>query len=86
MEKDIELFGAPAVRRQMRDMLACRETGDRPVADIEEGYISSAACILANVAMGLGRTLEWDQEKGRVVGDEEANRLAHQPMRAPWRI
>ncbi len=83
-EKDIELFAAPAVRRHMRDMLACRETGDRPVADIEEGYISTTACILANVAMQLGRTLEWDHETGVVVGDEEANRLLRRPYREPW--
>jgi predicted dehydrogenase len=83
-EKDIELFAAPAVRRQMRDMLACRETGRRPVADIEEGYISTTACILANLAMQLGRTLEWDHGKGVVLGDEEANRLLRRPYRAPW--
>ena len=83
-EKDIELFAAPAVRRQMRDMLACRETGDRPVADIEEGYISTTASILANLAMQLGRTLEGDHGKGVVVGDEEANRLLRRPYRAPW--
>jgi hypothetical protein len=68
----------------MRDMLACRETGERPVADIEEGYISTTACILANLAMQLGRTLEWDHGKGVVVGDDEANRLLRRPYRAPW--
>ena len=54
------------------------------MADIEEGYISTSACILANIAMTLGRTLEWDEEKGAVVGDEEANALLRRPYRAPW--
>ena len=54
------------------------------MADIEEGYISSAACILANVAMKLRRTLEWDAEKGVIVGDDEANALLRRPYRAPW--
>jgi predicted dehydrogenase len=83
-EKDLEHFAAPAIRRQMRDLLACRETRKRPVADIEEGYISTTACILANLAMKLGRTLEWDHERGRVVGDEPANALLRRPYRAPW--
>ena len=83
-EKDLEHFAATAIRRQMRDLLACRETRKRPVADIEEGYISTTACILANLAMKLGRTLEWDHERGRVVGDEQANALLRRPYRAPW--
>jgi len=83
-EKDLEKHVAPALRAHMKNLLACRETRARPVADIEEGYMSSAACILANVSMRLGRTLEWDHAKGEVVGDDEANRLLRRPYRAPW--
>ena len=54
------------------------------MADIEQGYISTAACILANLSMQLGRTLQWDPAKGQVVGDDEANRLLRRPYRAPW--
>lgn len=83
-EPDLELFAAPAIRRHFEDMLAARERRARPVADIEQGHVSTAACILANISMKLGRSLEWDAEKGRVVGDEEANRLLRRPYRAPW--
>jgi len=83
-EKDLEDFAAPAIRAHMRNLLECRETRSRPVADIEEGHISTSACILANIAMKLGRTLEWDAARGVVIGDEEANRLLRRPYRAPW--
>ena len=83
-EKDLEKHVAPAIRGHMKDLLACTETRGKPVADIEQGQISSASCILANVAMQLGRTLTWDAEKGRVAGDDEANRLLRRPYRAPW--
>ena len=83
-EPDLEAFAAPAIRRHMKDLLACRETRSRPVADIEQGCVSTTACILANLAMKLGRTLEWDAESGRVKGDEEANALLRRPYRAPW--
>jgi predicted dehydrogenase len=83
-EPDLELFAAPAIRAHFKDMLAAREKRARPVADIEQGHISTAACILANISMKLGRSLEWDAEKGQVVGDEEANRLLRRPYRAPW--
>ena len=41
---------------------------------------------LMNVAMRCGRTLRYDPAKNEVVGDEEANRLVWQPMRAPWHL
>ena len=79
-EKELEKHVAPALRAHMKNLLACRETRARPVADIEEGYMSSAACILANLSLRLGRTLEWDHAKGVVVGDDEANRLLRPPV------
>ena len=41
---------------------------------------------LANIAFRTGRTLQFDPEREVFIGDDEANRLAYQPMRAPWRI
>jgi predicted dehydrogenase len=41
---------------------------------------------LANIAFRTGRQLRFDPEKEEFVGDDEANRLAYQPMRSPWRL
>jgi hypothetical protein len=41
---------------------------------------------LANVSFRCGRPLKFDPETEQVIGDEEANRLVNQPMRAPWRL
>ena len=61
------------------------ERRSRPVADIEEGHISTASCILANVSMQLGgRPLKYDPQQRIVVGDEEATKLLRRPYRAPW--
>jgi hypothetical protein len=68
----------------MRDFLAAREKRGRPIADIEEGYISTASAILANLSMQLGRTLHWDADKQDVIGDPEASKLLRRPYRAPW--
>ena len=75
---------APAIRGHMKDLLAAIASRGRPVADIEEGYISTTSCILANLALQLGRTLTWDPQAGKVVGDDEANRLLTRPYRGPW--
>ena len=83
-EKDLERHVAPAIRGHMLDLLKCVETRERPVADIEQGYISTTACILANVSQKLGRSLTWDHGRGLVVGDDEANGLLQRPYRGPW--
>jgi predicted dehydrogenase len=83
-EKDLERHVASAVRGHMRDLLHAIASRGKPVADIEQGHISTASCILANLSLKLGRTLTWDSEKQLVVGDEEANRLLRRPYRKPW--
>ena len=73
----------------MRNWLAAREhRGDpakgRPVADVEQGHISTASSILANVSMALGgRTLTWDPAT-HTTNDPEANRLLKRPYRAGY--
>ena len=84
-EKDIELNAAPATRKHMRDFLAAIEKRGRPVADIEDGHISTASCILANLAMDTGRPLVYDPKRRVVVGDAEATKLLRRPYRAPWK-
>jgi hypothetical protein len=68
----------------MRDWLSCVANRSRPVADIEQGHISTTSCILANLSLELGRSLTWDPVNGQVVGDPEANRRLRRPYRAPW--
>jgi predicted dehydrogenase len=85
-EPDIELNAAPATRLHMRDFLAAVESRGRPVADIEQGHISTASCILANLSMQLGgRPLGYDPAKQQVVGDPEATCLLRRPYREGWR-
>jgi predicted dehydrogenase len=83
-EKDLETHVAPAVRHHMLDLLASIDKRSKPVADIEQGHISTASCILANIAMKTGRKYTWDAAKQEVVGDAEANKLLARPYRKPW--
>jgi len=83
-EKDLEKHVAPAVRHHMLNFLDAIDKRGKPVADIEQGHISTASCILANLSMRLGRSLNWDGENQRVVGDDEADKLLRRPYRLPW--
>lgn len=83
-EQDIELNAAPATRLHMLDFLAAVDQRTRPIADIEQGHISTASCILANLAMQTGRALTYDPKQRVVVGDEEATKLLKKDYRQPW--
>ena len=83
-EADLELHSAHAVRYHMKDWLRAVDERSRPVADIEEGHMSTTACLLANIAMQLGRPLEWDADRGEVSDDAAANKLLARPYRKPW--
>ena len=84
-EKDLERHVAPAVRTHMLDFLNSVANRSKPVADIEEGHISTVSCILANISQKLGgRSLRWDPKTHQVLDDAEANKLLNRPYRAPW--
>jgi predicted dehydrogenase len=83
-EPDIELNAAPATRLHMKDFLNAIQNKSKPIADIEQGHISTSSCILANMSMQLGRPLVYDPAKRQIANDKEANALLRRPYRAPY--
>ncbi len=84
-EPGIELNAAPATRLHMINFLEAIDKGIKPVADIEQGHISTASCILANISMQLGgRALIYDPLKREVVDDAEATNLLQRKYRSSW--
>jgi predicted dehydrogenase len=84
-EKGLEKHVAPAIRAHMRDWLEAVEKRSLPVAHIEEGHISSASCILANLSAELHRTITFDPVTCVAIGDKEATALLARPYRDPWK-
>jgi len=83
-EPDIELNAAPATRLHILNFLDAIDKNIRPVADIEEGHISTASCIIANLSMQLGRPLSYDPLTRQFIGDSEASKLLQRQYRQPW--
>ena len=71
-------------RDHVMNFLSARETRAKPVSDVEEGHISTASCILANLAQELGRPLRYDPSSRTVPGDEEATQRLRRSYRGPW--
>jgi len=81
-----ELAAWPDPAPQLSDFAEAVRTR-RPFALNERnGHRSCTLVNLGKVAVQLGRALRFDPDAMRFIGDDEANRLADQPMRAPWRL
>jgi len=84
----------------LRDALASLPDPEPQVTDFSEavrtrtcfalnetnGHRSCTLVNLAKIAVQLGRPLRFDPATETFPGDEAANRLASQPMRAPWHL
>jgi hypothetical protein len=61
-------------------------TRQTPAADIEQGFRSTTAVLLAGIALKTGRKLEWDAQGEHFVDDAQADRYLSRSYRAPWHI
>jgi predicted dehydrogenase len=76
----------PEPEPHVTDFAEAVRTRRRFALNERNGHRSCTLVNLAKIAVQLGRPLRFDPEKQQFIGDEEANRLAEQPMRAPWRL
>ena len=80
------LASLPDPEPQTTDFAEAVRTRRRFALNERNGHRSCTLVNLAKVAVQLGRTLRYDPEREIFPGDEAANRLIDQPMRAPWHL
>ena len=80
---DVRLYVS---RDHHENWLDCIQSRERPICDVEIGHRSVTVCHLGNIAIRLGRELNWDPAAERFVDDDQANLLVSKPMRAPWQL
>jgi hypothetical protein len=69
-----------------REWLDCIRTRQQPSCNVSYHYKIDAAIGLANIAYRLGRSVRFDPQTEKIVGDEEAARLARPVYRDPWKF
>lgn len=72
------------IKELWADFLSSIKTGKLPICDIEIAHRSTNMSLLGMLSYKLGRSIEWDGEKERIVADEEANRLLTREYRGEW--
>jgi predicted dehydrogenase len=84
LDKKLAAFPDPAP--QIVDFTEAVKTRQKFALNESNGFRSCTLVNLAILAVRLGRSLRFDPVKLEFTGDDEANRLINQPMRAPWII
>jgi len=81
---EIHLY--PSRGSHMLNFLDCVRSRAEPAAPVEVGHRTATVCHIGNIAMILGRKLQWDPLKEEFPGDDEANRMMWRPYRSPWHL
>ncbi len=71
--------------RHWNNFLECLRSRQKPISDIETCVRTTTTCILANLALRHGMTLDWD-EKAFTVKQHEAKQYLKAKYRAPWKL
>jgi glucose-fructose oxidoreductase len=56
------------------------------ISPVEDALRSDIICQLCNIAVRTKRKITWDPKKSAIVGDDDAAKLMHRDMRAPWTL
>jgi len=76
----------PQSDNHRRNFLECVKTRQKTICPVETAVRSDTICHLDDIAIRLGRKLQWDPEKEQFINDDQANRMLTRPMRSPWRL
>src|SRR5262245_1012956 len=69
-----------------QNLLDAIRTGQPTVCPVEVGAHDEMICQMGDIAVRMGRKLQWDPVKEVFVNDEAANRKLSRVMRSPWRL
>jgi len=67
-----------------QNFLDCVKSRKLPICDAEIGHRSATVCHLGNIAVRLGRKIEWDPVAEQFTADDEAAKMLSRPYRKPW--
>ncbi len=71
---------------QQQDFINSVKSRQEAIAPVGDSVRSDIITHLCDIAIRTGRKITWDPKKETIVGDEEAAKRMHRPMRARWTL
>jgi predicted dehydrogenase len=75
-----------AIKNHMGNFYDCTLSRKTPISDVVSQHRSVSVCHLGNIAMRLGRSLQWDPDAEAFVDDAEANTWLKREQRAGYEV
>ena len=70
----------------MGNFVDCIKNGGIPISDVWSHHRAVSLCHLSNIALRLGRQVDWDPKTEKFVGDDEANSMVKRKQREGFEI
>jgi myo-inositol 2-dehydrogenase / D-chiro-inositol 1-dehydrogenase len=85
-EEVYKLYGNKQPTTHMENFFNCVKDRTQPISDVYSHHRCASNCHMANIAMKLGRRLQWDPKKEEFLKDEEANAMRTREQREEFKI
>jgi predicted dehydrogenase len=82
----IKLRKGKKFSNHMANFIECVKDRSLPISDVYSHHRALTTCHLANIALRLGRKLNWDPKTEQIVGDEEANAWQSREQRKGYEV
>ncbi|MSR58690.1 MAG: Gfo/Idh/MocA family oxidoreductase [Planctomycetaceae bacterium] len=77
----VKLYKGKKPGNHMANFFECIKDRTQPISDVYTHHRSMTTCHLANIAIRLGRKIEWDAEKEQIIGDKDAQSFVAREQR-----
>ncbi|MDO4575433.1 MAG: Gfo/Idh/MocA family oxidoreductase [Planctomycetia bacterium] len=81
-----KIFKGKPVADHMTNFYQCVREGGEPVSDVFSHTQTMTSCHVCNIAIRLGRTLDWDPAAERFPNDPQANRFINREQRKGFEV
>ena len=81
-----EVYGGPVSENHTANFVEAMRSRKQPISDVWSHNRMLEICHLSNIAMRLGRDLNWDPQKREIIGDDQANSFLARESRKGFEI
>ena len=88
LEEDLitKLYKGKKPGNHMANFFECCSDRTQPISDVDTHHRAMSTCHLANIAIRLGRKLNWNAETEQIEGDAEANGWLKREQRKGYEV
>ena len=82
----LKLYKGKKPGNHMANFFECASDRTQPISDVDTHHRAMTTCHLANIAIRLGRKLNWNAQTEQITGDDEANKWQKREQRKGYEI